>query len=133
MSDSVNNFQTRLKNRRVGLELEIEQAAKLMGISEADYREYEEGRSIPPFPQQMSLLIRLNPLDELVIQLQDGEIAYTKGKISASALSVIKDILAANGIQKATVKKYQRDIYHFLSPIPSSLHQRLRNILTQLS
>ena len=133
MNDSDKNFQRSLKNRRVGFDLDFEHAAELMAISEKEYKDYEEGRAFLSFPDQMSLLIKLNPLDQLVIQLRDGEIICSKGEVSASALSAIKDVFVENNIQEATIKKYQRGTHHFLPPIPSSIHQRLRNLLSNLS
>lgn len=133
MNDSDKNFQRSLKNRRVGFDLDFEHAAELMGISEKEYKDFEEGRATLPFPEQMALLIKLNPLDQLVIQLREGEITCTKGEISSTALSAIKDVFVENDIQEATIKKYQRGTHHFLPPIPSSIHQRLRNLLTNLS
>lgn len=133
MNDSDKNFQRSLKNRRVGFDLDFKLAAELMGITEKEYKDFEEGRAILPFPQQMALLLKLNPLDQLVIQLRDGQITCSKGEISSITLAAIKNVFVENGIPEATIKKYQRGSYHFLPPIPSSIHQQLRSLLPTLS
>jgi hypothetical protein len=133
MNEFDKNFQRSLKNRRNGFDLDFEHAAELMGISEKEYKDYEEGRATLPFPQQMALLVKLNPLDQLVIQFRDDEIICSKVEVSFTTLSAIRGVFVENDIQEATIKKYQRGTYHFLPPIPSSIHQRLRNLLTNLS
>jgi hypothetical protein len=66
-----------------------------------------------------------------VIQLADGRIRLTRGKVPPPFLSDLREFVAASGLTSGVIRGKMQDTYVrlvFSPDIPAEAHQRLRNI-----
>ena len=63
------------------------------------------------------------------IEVVDGRATLKKGKLSMSLLADVTELMRREGVRKAEIWINASGAISFSAEIPSSLHQRLRNIL----
>jgi hypothetical protein len=75
------------------------------------------------------LLKLLNPL---VLEIREGKVSVTKGRVPSRALREIQGVISEAGIGRATVHADGAGRFHFSSRFPVDRRQPLRNILASL-
>jgi len=68
---------------------------------------------------------------DVVVCLEAGEITLARGKVKASLLSDLRDIVTSRGLTKGIIFAHQSGRSHRLSfsrDIPNRVHQQIRNV-----